>query len=186
MKLTVKNMICQRCIIVVESILSDFGLEAEFITTGEIMLKEKITTDTLTQLNDALKKTGLELVFDNTDLLVQKIKTIIFEMIHFAEEPLLIKFSCYLSNQLNYSYTYLSNLFKKINGISIECYIIQQKIEKVKQMLVAGDASLKEIAFQLNYSSVAHLSAQFKKVTGITARDYKFKNSYSYFNLTAF
>ena len=134
-------------------------------------------------MNEALKKAGLELVFDKACILVQKIKTIIFEMIYVADEPLVIKFSCYLSNKLNYNYTYLSNIFKKINGISIERYIIHEKIEKVKAMLVAEDTTLKEIAFQLNYSSVAHLSAQFKKVTGLRARDYKFKKSLTYYHL---
>ena len=166
-------MVCQRCKIVVNNILSNFGLEAEYIVIGEIMLKEDLPNYKLKQLDAALKATGLELVFDKASLIVQKIKNIIFETIHYTDEPLMIKFSCYLSSRLNYNYTYLSNIFKKINGISIERYIIQQKIEKVKEMLVSEGAFLSEIACKMNYSSVSHLSAQFKKITGIRARDYK-------------
>lgn len=101
------------------------------------------------------------------------VKNMIVETIHFSGEHLLMKFSCYLSSRLNYNYNYLSNIFEKINGMSIERYIIAQKIEKVKAMLIAGDIRLSEIAFQMNYSSVAHLSAQFKKITGNNASKYK-------------
>lgn len=180
MMIKVKNMICERCTIVVHHILTDLGLEAEYIKPGEVLLKEKISNNQLDQLNTELKKTGLELLFDHAGMIVQKIENIIFEMIHYASEPLMIKFSCYLSSRLNYSYTYLANMFKKVNGISIEQFIIIEKIEKVKTMLVHEGASLNEIAFILNYSSVSHPSAQFKKVTGIRAKDYKLRSMNSY------
>lgn len=169
----IKNMICLRCKIVVNNILESFGIEAAEIRIGAITLREKLPAFRLRQLDQALKETGLELIFDKKLLLVQKIKTIIIEFVHYSNEPLLLKFSCYLSNRLHYNYTYLSNLFKKLTGNTIEHYIIQQKIEKTKAMLIEDDLSLSEIAFQLNYSSVGHLSAQFKKITGYCAREYK-------------
>ena len=169
----VKNMISQRCKIVVNNILQNFGVEAKDITLGEILLKEEVPSFKLMQLDAALKETGLELVFDKKSQLVQQIKNIIFEIIHFATEPLAVKFSCYLSDRLSYNYTYLAGIFKKLNGITIERFIISQKIEKVKSMLVAGDTHLSEIAWRMNYSSVSHLSAQFKKVTGYNASEYR-------------
>lgn len=172
----IKNMICTRCIIVVNNILANLGINATEIKIGVIMLKDKLSFFKLRQLDGALKETGLELIFDKKTVMVQKIKNIIFDIIHFSAEPMLMKFSCFLSQQLNYNYTYLSNLFKRITGLTIERYIIQQKIEKVKSMLIAGEASLSEIADLLNYSSVSHLSAQFKKETGYTARDFKLLN----------
>lgn len=177
----VKNMICLRCKIVVNNILTNFGIEAADIKIGAILLKGRISNAMQRQLDAALKETGLELIFDKKNLLVQKIKNIIFEIIYHSNEPLVMKFSCYLSNRLNYNYTYLSGLFKKTEGVTIEHYIIMQKMEKVKAMLIAGDSSLSKISHQLNYRSVSHLSAQFKKVTGYTARDYKLRriNSYS-------
>lgn len=174
-------MVCLRCKIVVNNILSNLSIEAEHIEIGEVKLRESLCNYKLKQLDAELKETGLELVFDKASLLVQKIKSIIFETIYFSTEPLTIKFSCYLSSRLNYSYTYLSNIFKKTTGISIERYIILQKIEKVKEMLVTEGAFLNEIAYKMNYSSVSHLSTQFKKVTGLRAKDYKSLriNSYS-------
>ena len=157
----VKNMISQRCKIVVNNILQSFGVEAKDIMIGEVLLKEKVPVFKLMQLDAALKETGLELVFDKKSQLVQQIKNIILEIIHFSTEPLVMKFSCYLSNRLNYNYTYLAGIFKKISGITIEHFIISQKIEKVKSMLIAGDMHLSEIAYRMNYSSVSHLSAQF-------------------------
>jgi len=166
-------MISQRCKIVVNNILQSFGVEAKDIRIGEILLKEKLPVFKLMQLNDALKETGLELVFDKKNQLVQQIKNIIFEIIYFSVEPLNIKFSCYLSKQLNYNYTYLAGVFKCICGITIEKFIIIHKIEKVKSLLVCGDMHLSEIAHRMNYSSVSHLSAQFKKVTGYNASEYR-------------
>ena len=176
----VKNMISQRCKIVVNNILQSFGVEAKDIMIGEVLLKEKVPVFKLMQLDAALKETGLELVFDKKSQLVQQIKNIILEIIHFSTEPLVMKFSCYLSNRLNYNYTYLAGIFKKISGITIEHFIISQKIEKVKSMLISGDMHLSEIAYRMNYSSVSHLSAQFKKVTGYNASEYRSLRIHSY------
>jgi AraC-like DNA-binding protein len=169
----VKNMVSQRCKIVVNNILQGFGLDAKDIMIGAVMLKEKVPGFKLMQLDAALKETGLELVFDKKSQLVQQIKNIIIEIIHFSAEPLVMKFSCYLSERLNYNYTYLAGIFKQLNGITIERFIILQKIEKVKAMLISEDVHLSEIAYRMNYSSVSHLSAQFKKVTGRNASEFK-------------
>jgi YesN/AraC family two-component response regulator len=164
-------MVSQRCKIVVNNILQGFGLDAKDIRIGAVLLKEKVPGFKLMQLNTALKETGLELVFDKKSQLVQQIKNIIIEIIYFSAEPLVMKFSCYLSERLNYNYTYLAGIFKQLNGITIERFIISQKIEKVKAMLVSEDVYLSEIAYRMNYSSVSHLSAQFKKVTGFNASE---------------
>ena len=169
----VKNMISQRCKIVVNNILQSFGVEVKDIMIGEILLKEKVPFFKLMQVDEALKETGLELIFDKKNQLVQQIKNIIFEIIYFSAEPQAMKFSCYLSDRLNYNYTYLAGLFKKLTGITIEHFMISQKIEKVKSLLLPGDMPLSERAYRMNYSSVSHLSAQFKKVTGYNASEYK-------------
>lgn len=176
----IKNMISQRCKIVVNNILQNFGVEAKDVAIGEIELKEKLPGFKLMQLDAALKETGLELVFDKKDQLVQQIKNIIFEIVHFRTEPIVMKFSCYLSKRLDYNYTYLAGIFKKINGITIEHFMIAQKIEKVKSMLVAEGVHLSEIAFRMNYSSVSHLSAQFKKMTGFNATEYRSLRVHNY------
>ena len=173
MIISIKNMVCQRCKIIVNNILTHLGLEADYITIGQISLKQNPLQYQLKQLDAALKETGLEIIFDKRSLIVQRIKSIIFEMVYFSSEPLLIKFSCYLSEKLNYSYAYLSNVFSQENGISIERYIILQKIEKVKSMLIGENLFLSEIAYKMNYRSVSHLSNQFKKITGMNASDYK-------------
>ncbi|MBS1510134.1 MAG: helix-turn-helix transcriptional regulator [Bacteroidetes bacterium] len=173
MIINVKNMVCQRCTIIVNNILSSLNLEAEYITIGQIRLKNAPMHYKLKQLDAALRETGLEIIHDKRSLIVQKIKNIIFDLVHYSEEPLAIKFSCYLSGKLNYSYAYLSNVFSQEIGMSIERYLILQKIEKVKSMLVAEDLFLSEIASKMNYSSVSHLSNQFKKITGMNASDYK-------------
>ena len=177
-------MICKRCKIVVSKIIDDFGLQAEAINIGEILIKEKLTLEKLNRLNTALKEAGLELISDREGNLVEKIQSVIFEMIHFSEEPLLIKFSCYLSSRLNYSYTYLANTFKKTNGISIEQFIIIEKIKKVQSLLISEGITLGEIAYRMNYSSISHLSAQFKKVTGLRVKDFKLMRMNTYIGIT--
>jgi len=136
-------MISQRCKIVVNNILQSFGVEVKDITIGEILLKEKVPFFKLMQVDAALKETGLELIFDKKNQLVQQIKNIIIEIIYFSAEPLAVKFSCYLSKRLNYNYTYLAGIFKKLNGTTIEHFMISQKIEKVKAMLVSEDIPLR-------------------------------------------
>jgi len=180
MIINVKNMMCLRCKIVVNNILTDLGVEAESVSLGEIVLKKKLPVYKLKLLEAALKETDLELIFDQKNIIDQKIKTLIAESIHYSNEPLNMKFSYYLSSRLNYNYSYLAKIFLEINGINIERYIILQKIEKVKAMLISDSAYLNEIAYKMNYSSVSHLSAQFKKVTGLRVRDYKLLKANTY------
>ena len=173
MIINIKNMVCQRCEIIVNNILQNLGLEVEYVTKGQVMLKGRVLQYQLRLLDKFLKETGLEIIIDKKSLLIQKIKNIVFEMVYTDEEPLAIKFSCYLSKRLNYSYTYLAGIFSQECNTTIERFIIEQKIEKVKSMLVDDHCVLSYIACKMNYSSVSHLSAQFKKVTGLTASEYR-------------
>ena len=125
------------------------------------------------QFKEALLKSGLELLDDKKSVLIQKIKNVIVELIHYSEEPLAINFSDHLSQKLNHNYTYLANLFSEVQGTTIEKFIIAHKIERVKELLVYNELNLTEIAYLMHYSSVAHLSAQFKKVTGLTPSHFK-------------
>jgi YesN/AraC family two-component response regulator len=138
------------------------------VDLGEVEIKEDITIDQRNHLKLALLDTGLELMEDKKAILVEKIKLIIIEMVHFEGEPMKINFSTYLGQQLNHDYTYLANLFSEVTGTTIEHYLISHKIERVKELLIYDDLSLTEISYRLNYSSVAHLSNQFKKITGLT------------------
>ena len=172
-KIYIKNMVCIRCKMVVKSELERLGLQWESVDLGETVVKDPVSLEQLKQLNEGLKKSGLEIMDDKKSQLIEKIKTIVIEQIHYAEEPLDIKFSDFLISKLNYDYTYLSNLFAQTQGITLEHYIINHKIEKVKELLVYEELTISEIAFKMNYSSAAHLSKQFKKVTGLTASEFK-------------
>ena len=158
---------------VVKSELERLGLQWESVDLGETVVKDPVSVEQLEELNAGLKKSGLEIMDDKKSQLIEKIKTIVIEQIHYAEEPLDIKFSDFLVTKLNYDYTYLSNLFALTQGITLEHYIISHKIEKVKELLVYEELTISEIAFRMNYSSAAHLSKQFKKATGLTASDFK-------------
>jgi AraC-like DNA-binding protein len=135
---------------------------------GEVNIKEVLDTEQRAQLKAALLKSGLELMDDKKAILIDRIKNVIVEMVHYAEEPNKLNFSDLLSDKLNYDYTYLANLFSEVTGITIERYLIAHKIERVKELLLYDEFTLTEISYMLNYSSVAHLSSQFKKVTGLT------------------
>lgn len=173
MLINIKNMVCQRCEIIVNNILNNLGLDVAWVAKGQAMIKGRVMQYKLRMLDNALKEIGLEIMIDKKSLLIQKVKNIIHETVYWSEEPITVKFSIYLSQRLNYSYAYLANLFSNECNMTIERYTIEQRIEKVKTMLVAENYILSEIADKMNYSSVAHLSAQFKKVTGITASEYK-------------
>jgi AraC-like DNA-binding protein len=172
-KIYIKNMVCIRCKMVVKSELEKLGLQWESIDLGEAVVRDPVSPDNLKELNQGLLKSGLEIMDDKKSQLIEKIKTIATEQIHYAEEPLDINFSDFLVSKLNYDYTYLSNLFTLTQGITLEQYIIGHKIEKVKELLVYDELTINEIAFKMNYSSAAHLSKQFKKVTGLTASEFK-------------
>jgi len=158
---------------VVKAELEKLGLHYIVVELGEAEIMESISKEQHDQFKEALLKSGLELLDDKKSVLIQKIKNVIIELIHYSEEPLAINFSDHLSQKLNHNYTYLANLFSEVQGITIEKFIIAHKIERVKELLVYNELNLTEIAYLMHYSSVAHLSAQFKKVTGLTPSHFK-------------
>jgi AraC-like DNA-binding protein len=166
-------MVCIRCKMVVKSELEKLGLHYVSVDLGETEIMEEISPEQLTHLSMALKKTGLELLDDKKSILVEKIKTIIIELVHYADEQININLSDYLSEKLNHNYTYLANLFSEVKGTTIEQFYLAHKIEKVKELLVYDQLNLTEIAWKMHYSSVAHLSNQFKKMTGLTPTHFK-------------
>jgi len=158
---------------VVKAELEKLGLHYIVVELGEAEIMESISEEQHDQFKEALVKSGLELLDDKKSVLIQKIKNAIVELIHYSEEPLAINFSDHLSQKLNHNYTYLANLFSEVQGTTIEKFIIAHKIERVKELLVYNELTLTEIAYLMHYSSVAHLSAQFKKVTGLTPSHFK-------------
>jgi AraC-like DNA-binding protein len=173
MKLFIKYMVSIRCKMLVKAELERIGLPYTTVELGEVNITEEITQEQRDQLNRALKKAGLELMDDKKAMLVERIKNVIVEMIHYSDEPPLTKYSVFLCGKLNYDYTYLANLFSEVQGITIEHFIILHKIERVKELLVYDDLNLTQIAEKLHYSSVGHLSNQFKKTTGLTPSHFK-------------
>jgi AraC-like DNA-binding protein len=157
----------------VEAELDKLGIHYTYIDYGEAEVKENLSPDQQYQLNAGLKKSGLELMDDKKSMLIERIKILIVELVHYSEEPLKKNLSDYLSEKLNYDYTYLANLFSEVQGTTIEKFFINHKIERVKELLVYDELNLKEIAFKMHYSSVAHLSSQFKKLTGFTPSHFK-------------
>jgi AraC-like DNA-binding protein len=166
-------MVSIRCKMIVKSELEKLGLHYKTIELGEANILEQISGEQREQLKLALEKSGLELMDDKKSILIEKIKNIIVEMVHYSEEPPKVNFSEYLSEKLNYDYTYLSNLFTEVQGTTIEKFIIFHKIERVKELIVYDELNLSEIAYNLHYSSAAHLSNQFKKITGLTPSHFK-------------
>jgi AraC-like DNA-binding protein len=158
---------------VVKEELKKLGLHYTSVELGEAEVLENISAGQHAQIRTALLRSGLELMDDKKSVLIQKIKNVIIELVHYSEEPLTINFSEYLSQQLHHDYTYLANLFSEVQGTTIEKFLIAHKIERVKELLVYNELNLTEIAYKLHYSSVAHLSAQFKKVTGLTPSHFK-------------
>lgn len=173
MKLYIKYMVSIRCKMVVKSELDKLGLHYGIVDLGEVEIVETLSNEQIDQLKTALLKSGLELMDDKKAILIEKIKNIIIEMVHYMDEPLKTNFSDYLSEKLDYDYTYLSNMFSEVKGMTIEQFIIAHKIERVKELLLYNELTLTEISYRLNYSSVAHLSNQFKKVTGLTPTFFK-------------
>ena len=173
MKLYIKYMVSIRCKLLVKAELKNLGLHFIFVDLGEIEIMEDLTPEQRGQLKTALAVSGLELMDDQKANLIEKIKKVIIEMVHYADELPKIKNSDYLSEKLNYDYTYLANLFSEVAGLTIEHYIIAHKIERVKELLMYDELNLTQISYKMNYSSVAHLSNQFKKVTGLTPSHFK-------------
>jgi YesN/AraC family two-component response regulator len=166
-------MVCIRCIIVVRQVLENLSIENLSVKLGEVELMNNISNVQLSALKAALLKYDLEILEDKKSTLIEKIKMVIVELVHYQNEPLKTNFSDYLSKKLNYDYTYMANLFSEVEGINVEHYMITHKIERVKELLVYDKLSLTEISYKLNYSSVAHLCNQFKKITGLTPSYFK-------------
>jgi YesN/AraC family two-component response regulator len=173
LKLYIKNMVCIRCIMVVKSELEKLGLHYSSVDLCEAEIIEDISPGQRERLAIALKKTGLELMRDKNKILVERMKAVIIDLVHNTDDQIKINLSDYLSKKLNYNYTYLGNLFSEAKGITIEKYYLAHKIEKVKELLVYDELNITEIAWKLHYSSVAHLSNQFKKMTGLTPSQFK-------------
>ncbi len=173
MKLYTKNMVCRRCIMAVEKIFIDNGYHVHNIELGEVDLQEDISNNAIQKLDAELRHIGFELIDDRKSRIIEKIKNLIVELVYQSDQPLNINISDYLSDEMNYEYNYLSNLFSEVEGNTIEKYFINQKIERVKELLIYDELTLTEIAFKLGYSSVAYLSTQFKKVTGLTPGYFK-------------
>jgi len=173
LKLYIKNMVCIRCKMSVESELKKLGLHYSYIELGETEIMEDLTAEQLKQLGNALEKSGLQLMDDKKSILVERIKTTIIDLVHFRDDQIRVNLSDYLSEKLNHNYTYLSNLFTEVRGTTIEKFYLSHKIEKAKELLVYDELNLSEIAHKLHYSSVAHLSNQFKKMTGLTPSHFK-------------
>jgi AraC-like DNA-binding protein len=158
---------------VVKSELEKLGLHYTTVDLGEAEIKDEISPGQMERLRIDLKKSGLELMDDKKSILVEKIKAVIIELVHYNDEQLKINLSDYLTEKLNHNYTYLANLFSEVKGTTIEQFYLSHKIEKVKELLVYDELNLTEIAYKLHYSSVAHLSNQFKKMTGLTPSHFK-------------
>ena len=169
----IKNMVCNRCIMVVQNELNNLGIEAKNVKLGEAELMKELTAQQKDTLENSLIKLGFELIDNKKSRVIEKIKTVIINRVHHQDNDAKTNLSEILSKELHHDYHYLSNLFSEVEGTTIEKYFIAQKIEKVKELLVYDELSLSEIAFRLNYSSVAHLSNQFKKITGLTPSHFK-------------
>lgn len=180
MKIQIKHMVSMRCILVVKEALNTTGIEYKQVNLGEVELLEKNLFDSKKEeLKNILIECGLELMQEKKITTVEKIKTSVIEMIHNSNELPKIKLSIYLSKKLNLNYTYLSNLFKEVTGMTIQHYIVLHKIEKAKELILYNELTLNEITHQLQYSSVAHLSNQFKRITGITPTHFKKVKSFN-------
>lgn len=173
MKLHIKNMVCDRCIMAVGSVLKEAGYTPVYITLGRAELSEELSPVGIREIDHRLRELGFELIDDHKSQTIEKIKNMIVNFIHYGKDNQNQNYSALIESELGRDYTYISNLFSSVEGITIEKYIINQKIERVKELLVYDELTLSEIAFDMGYSSVAYLSGQFKKVTGLTPTHFK-------------
>lgn len=172
-KLYVKYMVSHRCKMMVKSELKKLGLHFIIVDLGVVEIMEDLSQENHELLKVNLRKSGLELLDDKRSVLVESIKVVIIEMIHYNEAEPKVNYSDYISEKLDYDYTYLANVFSDVKGITIQQYIILNKIERAKELILYDELTLSEISYRLNYSSPAHLSNQFKKVTGLRPAYYK-------------
>jgi AraC family transcriptional regulator len=173
MLLYIKNMVCNRCILVVQQELQKLNINSCRVSLGEVEIAGELPGETFKQLEKNLDALGFEVLDNSRQQLIEKIKQIVIQTVHHSQEETLQNYSEILSKSLHKDYSYISSLFSEVEGITIEKYVIHQKIEKVKELIIYNELSLSEIAYKLNYSSVAHLSNQFKKVTGLTPTHFK-------------
>ena len=166
-------MVSNRCKMVVKDALKKLGVHFILVDLGEVDIMENINEAQRNELKLTLFNSGLELMDDKRSMLIEKIKNVIIEMVHHSKEEIKINFSDYLSEKLNHDYTYLANLFSEVQGTTIEQFIIQHKVERIKELIIYGELNITEIAWKMTYSSVAHLSNQFKKVTGLSPSHFK-------------
>lgn len=173
MKFYIKNMVCIRCQMAVKYELEKLGLHYTKVELGEAEIMEDLSKEQRDNLSISLKNIGLELKDDKMNMLVEKVQTAIIDLVHFTDLQIKMNISDYLSEKFNLDYTHLNSLFSKVKGTTIEKFYLAQRIERVRELLIDDDLSLVNIAFKLHYSSVAHLSSQFKKITGLTPSDFK-------------
>lgn len=173
MKLYIKYMVSLRCKMMVKDELEKLNIQFANIDLGVVETLQEIPKKKLNQLKQNLLKSGLELLDDKRSILIEKIKNVVVEMIHYSDELPRVNYSDYISEKLGYDYTYLANTFSEVKGITLQQFIIIHKIERVKELLMYDELNLTEISYKLNYSSVAHLSNQFKKITGFSPSYYK-------------
>lgn len=173
LKLHIKYMVSNRCKVAVKEELKKLGLHFVVVDLGEVDVMEDLTPEQTEQLKIGLLNLGLELMDDKRSILIEKIKNVIIEMVHHTDEMIKINFSHFLSEKLHHDYTYLANLFSEVQGTTIEQFIISHKIERIKELIMYDELSISEIAWKMNYSSVAHLSNQFKKSTGLSPSHFK-------------
>ena len=166
-------MLSTRCKIVVKDILKGMGLHFVIVDLGEVEIMESLDNDQLEELKSALLQSGLELMDNKKAILIERIKNAIIEMVHHSNEGLKVNFSSFISEKLNHDYTYMANLFSEVQGTTIEQFTIAHKVERVKELIIYGELNITEIAWKMNYSSVAHLSNQFKKMTGLSPSHFK-------------
>ena len=173
MKLYIKYMVSHRCKMMVVDEMKKIGLQHTAVDLGMVETLQDLTAQQHALLKENLLKSGLELLDDKKSILIERIKNLIVEMVHYSEQLPTLNYSEYISEKLQYDYTYLSNIFSEVKGTTIQQFIITHKIERVKELLLYDELNLTEIAYKLHYSSVAHLSNQFKKVTGLSPSFFK-------------
>lgn len=166
-------MVSNRCINQVSGILTDMGIPFQVIELGEVTFEQNLSMIQELDFQYKLKQAGLDLISDSKMLLSERIKLVIIQMIHYSEEHIKTNFSVYLSEKTNLNYTYLSNVFRTENNMTIQQFIIIHKIERIKELLLYGEMNLSEISYKMHYSSIAHLSNQFKKITGLSPTEYR-------------
>ena len=166
-------MVSTRCKMAVKEALKNLGLHFIVVDLGEVEVMEELTSSQRAALKVSLLDSGLELMDDKRAVLIEKIKNAIVELVHHTDEMIKVNFSEFLSERLNHDYTYLASLFSEVQGTTIEQFIISHKIERIKELIIYGELNITEIAWKMNYSSVAHLSNQFKKMTGLTPSHFK-------------